>query len=165
MYLGVPIYSGNKKTSHFQPLIEKVRKKLLGGNISRLSHGGRLLLIQSILCSLPAYLLQVLLPPLSVLHQLEMIFANFFWGSSGSKGKTHWVSWFGICKPKMEGGLGVRRLYDVAMTLSMILWFRLREQETSWAKFLSRMYCGVLSPVVVPLKGIASPSWRRMIKI
>ncbi|KAG6534066.1 hypothetical protein ZIOFF_007947 [Zingiber officinale] len=63
----------------------------------------------------------VLLPPLSILHQLEMIFAKFFWGSLGSNKKPHWISWDDICRPRLEGGLGIRRLSDAAMAFTLKL--------------------------------------------
>ncbi|KAG6476887.1 hypothetical protein ZIOFF_066135 [Zingiber officinale] len=123
------------------------------------------MLIQSVMCSVPLYLMQVLLPPLSILHQLEMIFANFFWGSLGSKKKPHWISWDDICRPRLEGGLGIRRLSDVAMVFTLKFWFRFREQKSFWAIFMSRLYCGDASPCVVSLKKNASPYWRRLVKL
>ncbi|XP_074572721.1 LOW QUALITY PROTEIN: uncharacterized protein LOC141829202 [Curcuma longa] len=130
LYLGVPLFSGNRKAVYFQPLIEKV-----------------------------------LMPPKSVLKQLEMICANFFWGFSASKKKAHWISWANICTPKLEGGLGVRRLLEVSKGVSLKLWFRFRMQNSLWARYLSKQYCGAVSPVVVPLKGNASPAWKRMVQI
>ncbi|KAL0453568.1 UNVERIFIED_CONTAM: putative mitochondrial protein [Sesamum latifolium] len=39
------------------------------------------------------------------------MFANFFW-HSGSEAKIHWIAWRKLCKPKVEGGLGFRRLRE-----------------------------------------------------
>ncbi|KAG6467116.1 hypothetical protein ZIOFF_075057 [Zingiber officinale] len=164
LYLGVPIISGNKRTVHFAPLLAKIQRKFQGWNLSRLSHGGRLMLIQSVLISLPVYLLQVIQPPLEVLRKLEGVFASFFWSSVGHDRKVHWVAWRDICRPKQEGGLGIRRLSEVGAALSMKLWFRFREQCTQWARFLRRSYCGTVDPGVVTLRSNASPSWRRMIQ-
>ncbi|KAG6469540.1 hypothetical protein ZIOFF_070469 [Zingiber officinale] len=164
LYLGVPIISGNKRTVHFAPLLAKIQRKFQGWNLSRLSHGGRLMLIQSVLSSLPVYLLQVIQPPLEVLRKLEGVFASFFWSSVGHDRKVHWVAWRDICRPKQEGGLGIRRLSEVGAALSMKLWFRFREQCTQWARFLRRSYCGTVDPGVVTLRSNASPSWRRMIQ-
>ncbi|KAG6538552.1 hypothetical protein ZIOFF_003676 [Zingiber officinale] len=164
LYLGVPIISGNKRTVHFAPLLAKIQRKFQGWNLSRLSHGGRLMLIQSVLSSLPVYLLQVTQPPLEVLKKLEGVFASFFWSSVGHDRKVHWVAWKDICRPKQEGGLGIRRLSEVGAALAMKLWFRFREQSTQWARFLRRSYCGAVDPGVVTLRSNASPSWRRMIQ-
>ncbi|KAG6491492.1 hypothetical protein ZIOFF_052843 [Zingiber officinale] len=113
LYLGVPIISGNKRTVHFAPLLAKIQRKFQGWNLSRLSHGGRLTLIQSVLSSLPVYLLQVIQPPLEILKKLEGVFASFFWSSVGHDRKVHWVAWRDICRPKQEGGLGIRRPSEV----------------------------------------------------
>ncbi|XP_042415559.1 uncharacterized protein LOC122004794 [Zingiber officinale] len=161
LYLGVPIISGNKRTVHFAPLLAKIQRKFQGWNLSRLSHGGRLMLIQSVLSSLSR---QVIQPPLEVLRKLEGGFASFFWSSVGHDRKVHWVAWRDICRPKQEGGLGIRRLSEVGVALSMKLWFRFREQCTQWARFLRRSYCGTVDPGVVTTRSNASPSWRRMIQ-
>ncbi|KAG6474804.1 hypothetical protein ZIOFF_064019 [Zingiber officinale] len=151
LYLGVPIISGNKRTVHFAPLLAKIQRKFQGWNLSRLSHGGRLMLIQSVLIS-------------EILRKLEGVFASFFWSSVGHDRKVHWVAWRDICRPKQEGGLGIRRLSEVGVALSMKLWFRFREQCTQWARFLRRSYCGTVDPGMVTLRSNASPSWRRMIQ-
>ncbi|KAG6516738.1 hypothetical protein ZIOFF_027212 [Zingiber officinale] len=49
--------------------------------------------------------------------------------------------------------------------ISKLLANRFREQNTPWVNFLTKLYCGAISPVIVSLKGNASPCWRRMIKI
>ncbi|KAG6490537.1 hypothetical protein ZIOFF_051835 [Zingiber officinale] len=107
----------------------------------------------------------VLLPLLSVLHKVEMLFANFFWGALSSNKKTHWISWADLCKPKLEGGLGVRRLLDVATAIAMKLWFQFREHRASWTVYLARLYCVAVPPSVVLLKGNVSPCWHRLIKL
>ncbi|KAG6507102.1 hypothetical protein ZIOFF_032443 [Zingiber officinale] len=121
-----------RKSAYYQPLLEKVRKKLLGWNIARLSFGGRLVLIQSVLSSIVMYLVQ--------------------------------IAWKDVCKPKLEGGLGERKLLDVASVVALRLWFRFREHNTPWAWYLIKQYCGKESPIVVSIKSNASPWWKRLIK-
>ncbi|KAG6514961.1 hypothetical protein ZIOFF_025337 [Zingiber officinale] len=70
-----------------------------------------------------------------------------------------------ICKPKLEGGLGVRSLSEVPNAFSGKMWCRFREQRTHLSKFLSSMYCGSVSPVVVLLKNKASHCWKRMLQM
>ncbi|KAL0311175.1 UNVERIFIED_CONTAM: hypothetical protein Sangu_2412200 [Sesamum angustifolium] len=81
-YLGSPLYKGNKKCILYDDLIAKMRLKLQGWGQSSLSHGGRLALIRSTLCSMSLHLIQVLNPPKTVLHSIEQIMARFFWGST-----------------------------------------------------------------------------------
>ncbi|KAG6466579.1 hypothetical protein ZIOFF_075667 [Zingiber officinale] len=81
-------------------------------------------------------------------------------GSLSSKRKIHWIVWPDICKPKKEGGLGVRRLVDVATAVSVRLWARFREQNTPWSKYLQQQYCGSKYPVIVSPKGMHHPGGR-----
>ncbi|KAG6476354.1 hypothetical protein ZIOFF_065594 [Zingiber officinale] len=70
-----------------------------------------------------------------------------------------------ICKPKLEGGLGVRSLFEVLNAFSGKMWCRFQEQRTHLSKFLSSMYYGSVSPVVVLLKNKASHCWKRMLQM
>ncbi|KAL0447830.1 UNVERIFIED_CONTAM: hypothetical protein Slati_1910900 [Sesamum latifolium] len=114
-YLSTPIYVGRKKAELFNPLLEALTNKIAGWEKKVLSYGGRLLLIQSVLSSIPIHLLYVLKPPKGILLRIERLFNNFFWGSYGSKNRIHWSSWSRLSAPLDEGGLCIRRLDDVVV--------------------------------------------------
>ncbi|KAL0332910.1 UNVERIFIED_CONTAM: hypothetical protein Scaly_2192500 [Sesamum calycinum] len=63
MYLGVPLYKGNRKACLFDSIISRLRDMLQGWAITNLSHGGRLALIRSVLQATPLHLLHVIHPP------------------------------------------------------------------------------------------------------
>ncbi|KAK4382263.1 hypothetical protein Sango_2888900 [Sesamum angolense] len=65
--LGTPLHKGNRKCILYDDLIDKLRKKLQYQIQSSLSHGGRLKLIKSTLCSTPLHLIEVLNPPKKIL--------------------------------------------------------------------------------------------------
>jgi len=46
--------------------------------------------------------------PSSVLKELERLFSNFSWNN-----KMHAWGWNELCRPKMEGGCGIKKLYDI----------------------------------------------------
>lgn len=56
-YLGMPLTLKNPSRRDFIPLIEKVRRRVEGWQCKFLSRGGRLVLIKSVLASLPIYLM------------------------------------------------------------------------------------------------------------
>lgn len=56
-YLGCPIFTGMKKTSHFDGMLAKVVKKLNGWKSKILSYGGKMVLIKNVLQSMPTYIL------------------------------------------------------------------------------------------------------------
>ncbi|KAL0430590.1 UNVERIFIED_CONTAM: hypothetical protein Sradi_0685000 [Sesamum radiatum] len=102
-YLGVPLYKGNKKACLFDPIISQIRSLLQGWAMTNLSHAGRLALIKSVLQATPLHLLQVILPPKSVLLSIERIFNGFFWGSYNGRRHIYWSSWEKVCFPVAEG--------------------------------------------------------------
>ncbi|KAL0293865.1 UNVERIFIED_CONTAM: hypothetical protein Sangu_3229700 [Sesamum angustifolium] len=140
-YLGAPLYKGNKRKALYENLIDKVRNRISGWENCHLSYGGRLLLIKTVLSSMPIYLLQVLNPPVSTIQKLERLFARFFWGSTTEQRKIHWTKWHNVCFPTDEGGLGIRNLRDVVSAFSYKLWWRLRLNNSLWSTFTISKYC------------------------
>ncbi|KZV18919.1 hypothetical protein F511_17825 [Dorcoceras hygrometricum] len=164
-YLGAPLFTGHRKSMYFQPLVTKALNKLKGWENKILSPGGRLVLIKSVLLSLPIYLFHVIEPPGTILHRIEMICARFLWGSKEGQHKTHWISWKQICLPKQEGGLDIKLLKDALRSFSVKMWVRFRANDSLWSKFLHYKYCYNIPPAAVDLKVRISPNWRRLIKI
>ncbi|KAL0294606.1 UNVERIFIED_CONTAM: hypothetical protein Scaly_3118900 [Sesamum calycinum] len=164
-YLGSPLYKGNKKCILYDDLIAKMRLKLQGWGQSSLSHGGRLALIKSTLCSMPLHLIQVLNPPETVLHSIEQIMARFFWGSTENHKKIHGTAWKRICQPVKEGGLGIRRLSDVVVAFTYKLWWRFISGSSLWARFLHVKYCKGIPPSLTKVSMHDSPNWKRMCNV
>lgn len=126
------------------------------------SQGGRLMLIKSVLQSLPQYLFQAIQPPKSVSDRMEKLINRFFWGSDGNTRRVHWMSWNQDCFPVEEGGLGVRALSDVVKVILMKLSWRFKQSESLWAKFMTSQYCEFQHRVNVKLQQHKSIIWRRV---
>ncbi|KAL0349525.1 UNVERIFIED_CONTAM: hypothetical protein Sradi_4101700 [Sesamum radiatum] len=140
MYLGVPLYKGNRKACLFDSIISRLRDMLQGWAITNLSHEGRLALIRSVLQATPLHLLQVIHPPKSVLTTIERIFNDFFWGSYNGRMHIHWSSWAKACFSIAEGGLGVCSLADYVRAFSMKLCWRFRGKSSLWLEYLHGRY-------------------------
>ena len=76
-YLGMPLGTSFKTASIWNPILEKMEKKLLGWKRVYLSKGGRLTLLKSILSSLPPYFLSLFTISIVVAARLERIQRNF----------------------------------------------------------------------------------------
>ena len=76
-YLGIPLGTSFKTASIWNPILEKIEKKLSGWKRLYLSKGGRLMLLKSSLSSLPTYFLSLFTIPKSVAARLESIQRNF----------------------------------------------------------------------------------------
>ena len=76
-YLEIPLGTSFKIASIWNPVLEKMKKKLFGWKRLYLSKGGRLMLIKSTLSSLPTYFLSLFTIPKFVAVRLESIQRNF----------------------------------------------------------------------------------------
>ena len=164
LYLGVPIYRGAKRTEMFMFLREKITNKISSWAHRHLSFGGRLTLIKSTLEAVPIHIFQAIEPTVSALKQLDQLMARFFWGSTNERKRTYWISWDQICLPTAEGGLGLRKFKEVLRAFTIKLWWRFREQNSLWDRYMMAIYCHNSSPIMHGSSSRASPTWRRILR-
>ncbi|KAL0378647.1 UNVERIFIED_CONTAM: hypothetical protein Sradi_3170200 [Sesamum radiatum] len=107
-YLGVPLVA-SRLTVQDCPLLHKVDSRIEGWAQLNLSLAGRTQLIKSVLSSLHVYWASVFILPKSIISAIESRMRLFLWKGSSGSGMAK-VSWAQICRPKAEGGLGVRRI-------------------------------------------------------
>ena len=110
IYMGMPLGSLYKTAAIWNPILERLEKKLSGWKRLYLSKGGRLTLLKSTLSSLPTYYLSLFTIPKVVATSLECIQRNFLLGSSIECFKYPLVAWEKVCLPHELGGLGIRNL-------------------------------------------------------
>jgi hypothetical protein len=72
-YLGLPLHFRNIKRIEFQPLIEKINKRLAGSKGRLLSKADRETLVKSVLTTQPIYLLNVFLAQKWLLKRIDKI--------------------------------------------------------------------------------------------
>ncbi|XP_026384454.1 uncharacterized protein LOC113280031 [Papaver somniferum] len=78
-YLGVVLIQGRVKTSTLWPMVEMMQKKLAAWKGKLLSFQERLVLIKSVLSSIPVYSMAIYKWPTSVIKICERIMRNFLW--------------------------------------------------------------------------------------
>ncbi|XP_027152134.1 uncharacterized protein LOC113752202 [Coffea eugenioides] len=162
-YLGCPLYDGRSKTIYYTDTYNAVANRILSWKNQILSSGGKVVLIQSVLASMPIHLLAAASPPKGMLMALEKLFAKFLWGSLNLGNKYHWISWADLCRPKDEGGVGLRGLMQVYDSFSIKLWWKFRQQQSLWAKFMLQKYCAGQHPCLADIGHRGSQAWRRMV--
>ncbi|WVZ53334.1 hypothetical protein U9M48_004295 [Paspalum notatum var. saurae] len=77
-YLGLPMHYRKLRNSDWRHVEERFEKRLIGWKGKMLSVGGRLVLINSVLSSLPMFMLSVFAIPKGVLRKLEYLRSRFF---------------------------------------------------------------------------------------
>jgi hypothetical protein len=103
--------------------------------------GGRLVLLRSVLSSIPVYFLSFFKAPIGTISSLESIFKSFLWGGCEDSRKIHWISWDKICREREEGGLGVRRIREFNFSLlGKWCWRLYVNQDCLWFKVLVAKY-------------------------
>ena len=93
-------------------MLEKVKKKLDGWKGGCLSGGGRLILIESVLASLPTYFLSIFRITLKVKNDLEKRMRYFLWDGCDNNKKDHLINWDIVSKAKNKWGLGIGNLMN-----------------------------------------------------
>ncbi|XP_078169234.1 uncharacterized protein LOC144563626 [Carex rostrata] len=89
-YLGCPIAVDSERS--FDYLIEKFEKRLNHWKANFITHAGRLVLIESVLDSLPIYAMGTITVPRKVIVKLTAIARNFFWGGKHDKKSLAYVA-------------------------------------------------------------------------
>ncbi|KAG5627192.1 hypothetical protein H5410_012410 [Solanum commersonii] len=163
MYLGCPIGHAKKKKVHFAKLMKKVHNKLQARKGTMLSFGGKVMLIHNVLNNIPIYLLSAINPLRCVIHDLHRVFAKKNWKFREDGINKHWVAWSDLCRPKHEGGVGFRSLFDISKDLFAKLWWVFRTRKTLWSNFMWNKYCKKERPQVVEWKN-GSLTWKYMLE-
>ncbi|KAL4383574.1 hypothetical protein GQ457_15G020780 [Hibiscus cannabinus] len=105
-YLGLPLGATKNSIHLWAPIVERFEQKLAGWKSRCLSFAGKLVLVKSVLASVPIYFISSFAIPATIKSLLSKLIARFLWGSLDKKA-IHWVSWETMCLPKSRGGLGL----------------------------------------------------------
>lgn len=131
-YLGVPIFKGKPKVHYFQPIVDKVKAKLSNWKASLLTMDGRVQVIKSVVHNMLIYSLLICSWSIRLVKDLEICMRNFMWNKDISKRKLIIVAWHKVCKPLVEGGLGMRSLSKINDASNLKLFLDLFNSSNQW---------------------------------
>jgi len=140
-YLGLPIGANPRSLSTWEPLLEHVTKRLNSWGNKFLSFGGRIVLLNSVINAIPIFYLSFLRMSVKVWGRLVRIQREFLWGGVEGGKKISWVRWSKVCQPKILGGLGIRDIRLVKLSL-LAKWRQriIQGGEVLWKEVLREKY-------------------------
>lgn len=86
VYLGMPLDWKYKEVEIWDNIIERYEKRLAQWKAQYLSLGGRVTLINSVLDSLPTYIMSLFHIPASVVKKLNRLRRDFLWKGNKERG-------------------------------------------------------------------------------
>jgi hypothetical protein len=156
-YLGIPIHFRKLKNGEWKPIEDRFEKKLSSWIGKMLSYGDRLILINSVLTSLPMFMLSFFEIPIGVRKRLDFFRSRFFWQSDGHKRKYRLTKWSMMCHPKDQGGLGIEVL-EIKNNCLLSKWlYKLLNEEGVWQELLRNKYLHSKTMSQVTTKPVDSP--------
>ncbi|KAJ4763344.1 RNA-directed DNA polymerase (reverse transcriptase)-related family protein [Rhynchospora pubera] len=165
-YLGICLEGRQSAKKTGQMLLDRMWAKLAGWKCSMLSHAGRLVLIKSVLTSLPVYYMNTVRIPKGLIDKMMSLMAKFFWGKTDKARYLTFISWKKICSNIEDGGLGVKDLHKFGEALFMKnIWALMGQEDKLWtdicrAKYYPRIgFWGAMNTAG------ASQLWKEVVKL
>ncbi len=143
---------------------ERFEKRLSSWKGKHLSIGGRLTLINSVLSSLPMYMMSFFEVPKGVLKKLDYFRSRFYWQGDESRRKYRLAKWNILCQPKDQGGLGIHDLHFKNIALLSKWLFKLLTSEGTWQQLLRKKYLESKPLVQAEWKSGDSHFWSSLMK-
>ncbi|KAL8534351.1 hypothetical protein ACS0TY_010387 [Phlomoides rotata] len=162
IYLGIPTSIGRSREACFRTVVNRVTKKLKDWNSKTLSQAGKLALVKSVAQAIPTYLMTCFKLPKATIDRIK---STILWGQKEKEIRIHWIGWERLCKPKKDGGLGLRDLGDFNKAILAKQGWRLIQDDTSvLAQMLKARYFPRRQFRTITLGYGASYTWQSILE-
>ncbi|XP_023871388.1 uncharacterized protein LOC111983979 [Quercus suber] len=144
-YLGLLLSASFKDKTVWNPILEKMERRLADWKRLYLSKGGKVTLIKSTLSSLPTYFLSLFPIPVKVAKQMEDLQRDFLWNGIGGERKIHLPNGYGaendaLCRRVIEAKYGNKWggwcTKSVSGAYGVSLWKFIRRGWLYFSKFI-----------------------------
>ncbi|KAJ0519996.1 putative RNA-directed DNA polymerase [Helianthus annuus] len=163
-YLGLLVGANMNLVKNWEPVLKLFKNRLSIWKAKKLSFGGRITLIKSVLSALPTYFFSLYKAPLQVLNQLERFRRVFFWGGSEEKAKLNWTAWEKTIGPIEYGGLGFGSLQDANLAMLSKWWWRFKvDRNGLWRKVIWSIHHSSRAWNFIPSKVSITGPWKQIV--
>lgn len=141
-YLGLPLNPARISFATLQPFLERITSKIYSWTAKFLSFAGKIKLISSVIYGMVNFWSSVFVLPKHFYAKVDSLCSAFLWKNKAGSASGARVAWKDICKPKDEGGLGIRLLeeFEVVFRLKRI-WNFFSNSGSLWVAWLKGNIC------------------------
>lgn len=137
-YLGLPLNPSRLNFESLQPFLERVTNKLHSWTVKCLSFAGKIRMVTSVIYGMVNFWSSVFTLSKQFYAKVDSLCSAFLWNNKTTSAVGARVSWESICKPKQEGGLGIRKLEDYQSVFQLKrVWNYFSSGESLWSRWLS----------------------------
>ena len=147
-------------------LVEKMTKRIQQWKSKNLSYAGRLILVNAVLMSIHVYWAQIMPLPRAVLKEVLGVCRAFLWTSLTTFDGPGKVSWDKVCRPKSEGGLGIKdiRRWNQA-ALFKHAWAIENKKDILWVRWVNHVYMKGKNIWEIKATSNSSWYWRKLLAV
>ena len=138
-YLGLPLSPKRISAATLQPFIDRITSKLHSWTVKFLSFAGKVKMIYSVIYGMVNFWSSVFVLPKWFYAKVDSLCSGFLWKNSTTSAAGARVSWLNICKPKSEGGLGIRQLEEFELVFRLKrAWLFFSGSGSLWVPWLRK---------------------------
>lgn len=144
-----------------------MKQRLSNWKARTLSFAGRVTLAKSVIQSMPTYVMQSSILPRTTCDEIDKLCRGFIWGDEVNHRRIHLLSWDKLCKPKKEGGLGLRSSREANSALMLkAIWNLCSNPKDMWSAVIRHKYkCGRNDFPVINLNKKGSNFWKGLTQL
>jgi hypothetical protein len=164
-YLGIPVSDHHLGMGALSPILQKMIKRLDSWKGKHITFGGRQIITNSCLSSIPLYSMGLYWLTDGMHKQMDNIRANSVWQGAERKFRYRMAKWEMVTRPKDQGGLGIintRTMNDCLLV--KWIWRILQELDGLWFKIIKAKYLEGCSFFSAPNRG-SSQFWKGLHKV
>ena len=109
-YLRMPLTSKRYTAPDCEYLVDKMTSRIRSWIAKKLSETARLQLVNSVLIRISNYWSQTVILPKRVINQINAVYCSYLCHGETTNRASGNMNWEKVCRPKKEGGLGIRNL-------------------------------------------------------
>ncbi|KAL1211077.1 putative ribonuclease H protein [Cardamine amara subsp. amara] len=136
-YLGLPLLTKRMSLTDCLPLIEKIRSRISSWKHRFLSYAGRLQLLSSVISSITNFWLSAFRLPSACIKEIEKICSAFLWSGPELNPRKVKITWIEVCRPKKEGGLGLKSIVEANKVCCFkLIWRIVSRKKSLWVAWI-----------------------------